>query len=130
MNAALVGRSYPPVVLELGADRVAAFAAAVGHPWRGVPPTFAVVLEQAAGLENVVADAELGLDFARVVHGEQVYEWARPLVVGETVTATSTIDDIRLKGALERLTLRTELRDAAGRVVVVARCVLIVRNGA
>ena len=74
LNASLVGKTYPPLAFALVADRVARFAEAVGHPGAGVPPTFATVPELAAGLQNVLADPELGLDLSRVLHGEQEYE--------------------------------------------------------
>ena len=128
LNASLVGKTYPPLAFSLVADRVASFATAVGHPGTGVPPTFATVPELAAGLANVLADPDLGLDLSRVLHGDQEYEWARPLAIGETVTAEATIEEIRSRGGLELLTLRTELRDEAGRPVVVARSKLIVRG--
>jgi acyl dehydratase len=128
MNRSLDGKTYPPSSLTLDPARVAAFAAAVGHPGRGVPPTFATALEHAV-LPTVVGDPDLGLDYTRVVHGEQEYEWGRPLVLGETLTAEPTIESIRGKGDLEMLTIRTDVRDGGGRVVVVARSTLIVRGG-
>jgi acyl dehydratase len=130
LNASLVGKEYPPFAFALVADRVASFARAVGHPGTGVPPTFATVPELAAGLENVLADRELGLDLSRVLHAEQEYEWVRPLALGDAITAVARIEEIRSRGDLEFLTLRTELRDEAGEVVVAARSRLIVRGGA
>jgi hypothetical protein len=130
LNPSLVGKGYPARAFTLDADRVARFAAAVGHPGDGVPPTFVTVPELAAGLENVLSDAELGVELSRVLHAAQEYEWGRPFTVGETVTAEARIEDIRSKGDLDFLTLRTELRDEGGRVVVVGRSKLIVRGGA
>ena len=40
------------------------------------PPTFAIVLSLPAG--QVIADPELGLDYTRVVHGEQRFVHDRP----------------------------------------------------
>jgi len=130
LNASLVGKTYPRIAFALVAERVAAFAEAVGHPGAGVPPTFATVPELEAGLANVLADPDLGLDLSRVLHGEQEYEWARPLSIGETGTAEASIEEIRSRGGIEFLTLRTELRDEAGQVVVVALSRLIVRVSA
>lgn len=129
LNASLVGKTYPPVSFALEAGRVAAFGAAVGHPVGSVPPTLITAPELVAGLANVVADPELGLDFSSVLHGEQEYEWRRPLALGEVLTAEATIEEIRGRAGLEFLTLRTDLRDVAGRTVAVARSRLIVREG-
>lgn len=130
LNATLMGKTYPPLAFALVAERVAGFAAAVGHPGTGVPPTFATVPELAAGLANVLADPELGLDLSRVLHGEQEYDWVRPLAIGETLTAQASIEEIRSRGGLEFLTLRTQLLDEGGQVVVLARSRLIVRVSA
>lgn len=128
LNRALVGKAYPPVELVADAERVLAFARAVGHPGGDVPPTFVTVPEIAAGLANAVADPDLGLELSRVLHGEQQYEWYRPLTVGETVTVEATIADIRGRAALEFLTLRTEMRDEAAELVCVGRSTVIVRG--
>jgi hypothetical protein len=130
LRTALAGKRYPPVEFLLEAERVGAFATAIGHPTDDMPPTIVTIPEIAAGLVNVLADAELGLDLARVLHGEQEYEWGRPFTVGERVVAEATIEDIRSKGGLEILRLRTDLRDEAGRIVVVGRSTLIVRASA
>jgi acyl dehydratase len=128
VNPAVIGKTYPPVVFPVLAERVDAFAAAVGHPGGGVPPTFVTAPELAAGLDNALTDPELGLDLSAVLHGEQSYEWGRPLVVGETLTAATAIEDVRSKSGIEFVTLRTDLRDEDGLIVVVGRSTLIVRG--
>jgi acyl dehydratase len=128
VNAALVGRTYPPVVFHVEAARVRAFAAAVGHPHDTVPPTFVTAPELASGLSHALDDPELGLDLSRILHGEQEYEWHRPMGVGETVTAETTIEEIRSKRGIGFLTLRTDLRDEGGSIVVVGRSTLILRD--
>jgi acyl dehydratase len=115
------------VVFPVDATRVRAFAEAVGHPGDGVPPTFVTAPELASGLTHALEDAELGLELSRILHGEQEYEWRRAIVVGETVTAETTIEGIRSKRGIGFVTLRTDVRDAAGEVVVVARSTLLVR---
>jgi hypothetical protein len=128
VNADLVGKTYPTIAFPLEADRVLAFSEVIGHEGDGVPPTFVTVPELAAGLQNVLADDELGLDLSRVLHAEQEYEWGRPLTIGETLTAETTIADIRTKGETSFVTLRTDLRDEARRTVVVATSTLVVRG--
>ena len=129
LNEALQGKTYPPVAFEVEEARVRTFAGAVAYPGTEVPPTFATAPEHAAGLANVIADRDLGLDLSKVLHGEQEYEWARPLRIGEMLTAETVIESIRGRAAMRFLTLRTDLRDEAGEVVVVARSTLIVREG-
>jgi MaoC dehydratase-like protein len=129
MNPAIAGKTYPPVEFLLDAERIRAFATAIGHSTGDVPPTIVTVPEITAGLANVLADPELGLDLSRVLHGEQEYEWGHPLIAGERVVAEATIEEIRSKAGLDILRLRTDLRDEAGQTVVVGRSTLIVRTG-
>lgn len=129
LNAALQGKTYDEKPFRVEGARVRGFANAVGHPADDVPPTFVTVAEHLAGVAAIVTDADLGLDFTRVVHGEQEYEWHRPMRVDETLRASTTIESIRSKGGLEFLVLRTDLRDEAGEPVVIARSTLIVRAG-
>lgn len=129
LNPALQGKSYPALRFVLEAEHVRRFAAAIGEDGGSVPPTFVTAPEILAGLAQVVADPELGLDFRRVVHGGQEYEWRRPLRIGETLEVRSTIEDVRIKGGHGFLTLRTEMRDDSGEPVVLARSTLIERGG-
>ena len=129
MNPDLAAKTYPAITFDVTAERVAAFAAAVGDDGSFMSPTFATAPEIEA-LTQVIGDADLGLDFARVVHGEQGFGWRRPLAVGDTLTLTSTIASIRSKGGHEFITIETEMRDATGEVVLVSRNTMIVRGGA
>jgi acyl dehydratase len=128
LDRSLIGKTYPVVELRLDAERVAAFARAIGHPFDGVPPTFATAPELEAGLVNVLGDPDLGVDLGRVLHAEQRYTWHRPLIVGETLHAVATIEDIRGRPALEFLTLRTEIRDVSSALVCEARSTLLHRG--
>ncbi|HEU5225761.1 MAG TPA: MaoC family dehydratase N-terminal domain-containing protein [Actinomycetota bacterium] len=122
------GSTYPPVRFLVDEVRVRAFADAVGQGGPGVPPTIVTVPEIEAGLDHVVSDPRLGIDLSRVLHGEQEYRWSRPVVVGETLTASATIESVRNKGGIRFLTLRTEVLDEAGELVVAGRSTLIVRS--
>jgi acyl dehydratase len=75
-------------------------------------------------------DPELGLDYSRVVHGEQAYEFARPLVVGDVLSAVPRIADVYAKGPNEFLILEAEIHDAAGELVCVSRSTLLSRGTA
>ena len=129
MNQDFVGKRYPPVPFSVTFERVRAFAEAIGDPGEPVPPTFATAPE-IASLDQVIGDADLNLDYARVVHGEQEFEWSRPLALGDELMMESTIASIRAKGDLEWLVVETELRDATGQLAVRARNTLIVRGAA
>ncbi|MEW6059501.1 MAG: MaoC family dehydratase N-terminal domain-containing protein [Actinomycetota bacterium] len=129
LNSALEGKSYPPVSFQVEPEHVARFSSAVGEDGSFVPPTFATAPEISA-LAQVIADPELGLDFARVVHSGQEYEWRRSLAASGTLSVTPRIVAVGAKGRHEFLTVETEMRDGAGELVVLARNTLIVRGEA
>ena len=92
LNQALVGKAYPAISYEVGREKLREFAIAVGetdpiyhdeaaaraagHPDLPAVPTFAVVLSLRAG-QVVYGDPDLGLDYSRVVHGEQEFVYHR-----------------------------------------------------
>ena len=134
LNTALVGRTYGPSgPYEVGREHVRQFAdaigdaspvhrdveaaAAAGHPDVIAPPTFLTVLSFRFALESPVVDPELGLDYSRVVHGEQSFELHRPVVAGDRLTVTSTVSDIRAAGKNELMTTTSEVTDADGGAV-------------
>jgi acyl dehydratase len=145
LNQSLKGREYQEVEYEVKREDVLAFvqaigdedplfrnadaARAAGYPDQVAPPTF-VTKMQILTSAQVVLDQELGLDYTRVVHGEQAYEWQRPVVVGDVLRGTPRIADIYAKGPNEFLVIEAELRDASGGTVVVARSTLLSRGTA
>jgi acyl dehydratase len=108
-------------------DRAAAQAA--GYPDVIAPPTFAIVISMAS-TARAVADPGLGLNYAMVVHGEQRFEYSRPILAGDVVSARSTITDIRDAGRNVLLTAQTEIRAADGEHVCTAHNTLVERGGA
>jgi hypothetical protein len=125
MNAAAAGKVYPDIPFTVEPERVRAFRAVFDEP-SGVPATFATAAEFTV-IPDVVADPELGLDFSRVLHGNQEYEFRRPLEEGESLTIRTRIDSIREMGANGFLVLVTELVDPGGEIVCIARSTLIER---
>jgi acyl dehydratase len=127
MNVALEGKVYPDAAFTVEPERVNVFRAAIGEQSDIVPPTFATVAEFTV-MPVIMADAELGLDFTRVVHAEQEYEWHRRFRLGEVLTARSRIASIRQKAGNGFLTIETEVLDRDGGLVVLARANLIERG--
>ncbi|MDP9418307.1 MAG: MaoC family dehydratase N-terminal domain-containing protein [Actinomycetota bacterium] len=143
LDPSFVGRTYPPHgSYEVGREKVREFAvatgdesqafhdpAAAGALGRGdvvAPPTFAVVLSLAAA-ERVLRDPDLGLDWGRVVHAEQRFAYARPLVSGDRLQVTTTIDAIRSVGGNDMLTVRGDIGTVDGEHVLTATSVLVAR---
>jgi acyl dehydratase len=146
MDQAFVGRTFPSAEPYLvGVEKVREFAAAIGersplchdraaaraagYPDVVAPPTFAMAAV-ARAQEAVLFDPELGLDFSRVVHGDQAFTHHRPICAGDELHATVHIDAIRQMAGNDIITLRTELADAAGAPVSTAVSTLVSRGAA
>ena len=145
LNQSLKGKTYQELNFEVERDRVTQFSLAVGEDdprfledgaarAEGFPeqlafPTFPTVVGILVSAQ-VVVDQELGLDYTRVVHGEQEYEWRRPIVVGDVLKAVPRIADIYSKGPNEFLVIEAEMTDANGEVVCVSRGTLLSRGTA
>lgn len=145
MDQALKGKGYRGVSFAVERDRVTQFADAIGeddpiyrdpsaaraagYSEQVAPPTFFTVM-QILTSGQAVLDEELGLNYAMVVHGEQEYDYRRPVVVGDVLSAVPRIADIYTKGPNEFLVLESEILDAAGQVVCVARSTLLSRGTA
>lgn len=129
LNHHLVGKSYPARSFAVEEERASMFTAAVGDDDALVSPTFPTAAEFLA-LAQLTDDPDLGLDFIRVVHTEQVYEWHRPLVVGDVLSVAPRITGVRAKGGHEFLAVETEMRDPDGELVVLARMTLLSRGTA
>jgi acyl dehydratase len=108
-------------------DREAARAA--GHPDVIAPPTFAIVVSMASS-GRAIGDPGLGINYAMIVHGEQRFEYTRPIRAGDALAATSTIDDIRQVGSNILVTTSTDIRTVGGEHVCTARSTLVERGAA
>ena len=123
VDPSLVGREFPaPAPLTVTAERVAAFAAAVGHPGGTVPPTFPIVL--AFDAMQAFLDAEQ-VDLHRIVHGEQRFTYARPLVTGDELRAVLTVTGVRQIGGADIVATSSEITDATGSVVCTGKATLV-----
>ncbi|GAA3472268.1 MaoC family dehydratase N-terminal domain-containing protein [Nonomuraea roseola] len=120
--AAAIGDSNP-----IYRDRQAAQAA--GHPDVVAPPTFPIVFSLQSGGE-ALADPELGLNYAMVVHGEQRFEYVRPIYPGDELVTSSTITEIRSAGRNELMTIRSDVTTVAGEPVCTTYNTIVERGGA
>ncbi|GGS22879.1 MULTISPECIES: MaoC family dehydratase N-terminal domain-containing protein [Actinokineospora] len=144
LDPAFVGREYPAcAVYEVSREKIREFAVAIGetdpvhtdpeaakaagHPDVIAPPTFTTIINLAA-INTIVTDPALGLDYGRMVHGDQAFTYHRPVVAGDELTASSTIEAISRRAGNDFITLRADIADAAGRPVVTARAQLVVRD--
>ncbi|GAA2655111.1 MULTISPECIES: MaoC family dehydratase N-terminal domain-containing protein [Nonomuraea] len=146
LNRDFVGRTYKSTTsYEVSRVKIKEFAAAIGdnnpiyrdrqaaqaagHPDVVAPPTFPIVFSLQSGGE-ALADPELGLNYAMVVHGEQRFEYVRPIYPGDELVTSSTITEIRSAGRNELMTIRSDVTTVAGEPVCTTYNTIVERGGA
>ena len=107
-------------------DRAA--ARALGHRDVIAPPTFPFVLTFKAS-RVMIDDPELGIDYTRVVHGEQRFAHTRPVYAGDSLTVTVTLESVRSAGGHDMVTSRSDVATVEGEHVATAWSTLVVRGG-
>ena len=144
MNPELQGREFAPTAPYLvGREKVREFARAVystsplnldpeaaraaGYPDVVAPPTFPVVIQEAT-LAQLLAEPDAGIDFTRVVHGDQRFTYTRPVVAGDELTATLAVTSIKSLGGHSMITAQSTIVDTTGAHVVTAISTLVVRG--
>ena len=147
-NRAMIGKTFPPVTATIEADSVKEFARALGDlnplyvdeavakgsPFGALvaPPTYPIAFMAQSMAGAAGSFEELGLNFMTLVHGEQEFEYERPVKVGETLTLTARIADGSERqarsGILDILVLETEATDSAGKRVFASRQTLVSRR--
>ncbi|MBI1350481.1 MAG: MaoC family dehydratase [Actinomycetales bacterium] len=143
LNEAFLGRVFPPSApYQVGREKIREFASAIGdanpafhdveaaralgYPDVIAPPTFAVVLALKASTA-AVKDPELGLDYSRVVHGEQTFAYSRPIVAGDELVVTVTIDSLRTIAGNDMVNARGDITTVDGEHVATTTSLLVAR---
>lgn len=130
VDASLAGRTFPPTPpYAVSREKVEEFARATGSEYDGgpAPATFPIVVAFAA-MTALMQDPSVGISLHRVVHGEQRFSYTRPVVAGDELTATLTVDSLRQIGGADIVATRSEIADGAGRPVCTAFATLVHRG--
>ncbi len=144
MNPDLVERAFPSAAPYLvGREKVREFARAVfataplhhdpeaaraaGFADVVAPPTFPIVIAEAT-LQQLLAEPDAGIDFSRVVHGDQRFTYSRPIVAGDELTATLRVTSIKTLGGNSMVTSESSMVDARGEHVVTSVSTLVIRG--
>jgi acyl dehydratase len=146
LDQSFVGRVYPPTApYEVGREKIAEFADAIGddnpvyrdpaaaqalgYPDVIAPPTFPIVITMKASAQ-IITDPELGLDYSRVVHGEQRFSYTRPVRAGDQLQVVASVEAIRAAAGNDLLTTRGEVTTVDGEHVVTAYSTIVARGTA
>lgn len=143
MNRDMIGFVYPDSpAYEVTEEKIAAFANAIGdknpayfdsvvakslgHTTVVAPPTFPIAITMKA-MEEAFHDPALNMDYSRIVHSDQRFEYVRPIAVGDNLVVRSAVEDIRALGNNDIATFRTEVYSGA-ELVVTGWSKLVVRG--
>ena len=130
LDPAFAGRSWPATEPYLvGREKIREFATAIGatdalhhdpeaakaagYPDVVAPPTFPTVVTMAAS-RQIISDPELGMDYTRVVHGDQRFQYVRPVVAGDALVCVNTVEEITRRGGQDFITTPTDVTTADG----------------
>jgi acyl dehydratase len=144
LNPQFIGRTYPAgPSYVVGREKIREFARAIGDTnpvyhdpevakalgYSDViaPPTFAIVVSLEAA-NAALFDPELGLDYSRVVHGEQTFSYTRPICAGDELIVTTVIENIRSKAGNDMITTKGIITTVAGEPVAIASSMLVSRG--
>ena len=146
VDQSAVGREFTPVTARVEQGRLRFFldtigesnpiyrdetaAQAAGYTAAPVPPTYLFCLEMmdaSAPFEFLTA---LRVDLARVLHGEQRFEYRAPVVVGDTLTFKPRVIAVTEKkgGAMTLIVVDTRVTNQNGVHVADVSRTVVVRN--
>jgi len=112
-----------PIYTDVAAARRA------GYADLPAPPTFLFSAELDSGATFAMLE-HIGVDLARILHGEQSFRYVGDVVAGDTATVRSRISDIYEKkgGALQFVVKQSEVVNQRNQQVAHMRAVIVVRH--
>lgn len=146
VDQSAVGRAFTPVTARVEPGRLRFFldtigetnplyrdesaARAAGYAAAAVPPTYLFCLEMMDAAEPFEFLTALDIDLARVLHGEQRFDYHAPVVVGDTVTFKPRVTSVTEKkgGAMTLIVVETEVTNQHGVHVADISRTVVVRN--
>lgn len=118
LNPDSVGRTFAGVdVITVTQEEINSFAAVIGEKNTSVaPPTFSIRISLRE-FESILTKPEISLDWTRLVHGDQKFEIFRPIVAGDSLTTSATIENYRVAAGNEIVTVRSDVFSGEEKVV-------------
>ena len=127
LNPDSVGRTFEGAELvTVSQSQINSFCAVLSESNTTLaPPTFSIriTLEQS---QEILSSPEIGLDWSRVVHGDQRFEIKRPIIAGDSFTCSSTIESYKVSSGNEIVSVRSDLH-SNNELVVSTWSTLVVR---
>jgi acyl dehydratase len=138
-----VGKEFPPTTYAVGREKIREYASAVGETnplhldleaaraagYRDLvaPPMFAVVYSMPA-LAFALFDPEVGIDYARLVHGGQEFRWGPLVIAGDEIATRVCVKSIDSRDAMGFYVFESVSTNQDGEEVCVGTWTNIVRG--
>src|SRR5574337_183893 len=98
------------------------------EPGAPVPPTFTTVFTFWGGSSLQAMLDQIGIKIWNVLHGEQEYEYLKPIYVGDTIAGQSVISNVYTRAGMNFVEISTDFKNQHGEVVVKDRALIIVKG--
>ena len=128
INPDSVGRTFDSAdLVTVTQSEIDAFASVIGETDTGVaPPTFSIRITLSQ-FESILTKPEIGVDWQRLVHGDQKFEIYRPVIAGDIFKCSATIETLRVAAGNEIISVRSDLHNGS-ELVVSSWATLVVRG--
>jgi acyl dehydratase len=139
-----VGKTWTGFTYEVGLEKIREYANVIGEAnpvhrdreaakeagFRDVvaPPMFAVVYKSGA-MGPAMFDPEVGMNFARMLHGSQEFVWGEPVCAGDVITTDVEWKDLSEKADKQFFVFESVSRNQDGQEVARGTWTNIVRGG-
>ena len=145
LDKTLIGKSFPPLVVDVDRWQLKFFAKAVGEEnpiyfdeaaavaqgYRAIlaPPTYGVTLGCAVPDPFARAIA-VGLDATKILHTAQSFEYFEPICGGDKITLVATITDVfeKRRGAFKFMVEETVATNQLGQLTTRFRQTVVERS--
>ena len=144
VDKSAIGKTTPTYTMEVEKGHIRRFAQAVGDDnplyydeeyagksgYGGIiaPPTFPTTF----GFEGEKVLEGLDINYARLLHGEQEYEYFRPIMAGDAISFSTKITDVTEKegrsGVMDIITTEMTGHNQDGEKVFVGRSTVVIRR--
>ncbi|MBI3590274.1 MAG: MaoC family dehydratase N-terminal domain-containing protein [Candidatus Melainabacteria bacterium] len=143
VDTKFIGREYKPITYVVGQEKIKEYALAIGdlnplyidpgfakkskYGTVIAPPMFVVVFTRDA-MFSLFEDNEIKIDFARLVHGEQEFNFHKIVKANDSIKTTSKIKNIYQKNNNDFIKFETKSYNQDSELVVEGFWTFIVRG--
>ena len=114
INPDSVGRTFDSAdLVTVTQSEIDAFASVIGETdTRVAPATFSIRITLSQ-FESILTKPEIGVDWQRLVHGDQKFEIYRPVIAGDIFKCSATIETLRSVAGNEIISVRSDLHNGS-----------------